>query len=211
MTADDESPSRVVVAFDFDGTLTASDSLLPFLVRLRGAPAVAAALAHGARRARRGRSDMKEVVLGRLLRGLDAEAVDEVAERYAEHLLRRRVRPEMRVVIDRHRTQGHVLVLVSASLEAYLSHVGRELGFDAVLATRLEVGEGGLLTGRLSGGNVRGDEKARLLRAWLGGDACVLHVYGDSSGDRAMLAMAHRAVVVRRGRIRRQVDTHPSA
>ena len=202
MSTDEAPPSRVVAAFDFDGTLTAYDSLLPFLVRLRGARAVTTALAAAAPRARLGRNDLKEVVLARLLHGLDAEAVAVTGEAYAEHVLARRIRPAMRQVVEEHRSQGHTLVIVSASLEVYLSHVGRGLGFDAVLATRLEVGDDGRLTGRLLGANVRGEEKARLLRVWLGEGSVYLHAYGDSAGDHAMLAMAQRAVRARRGRPR---------
>ena len=197
--SNDEGRPRTVAAFDFDGTLTAYDTLIPFLVRLRGVRATAAALALAAPRAR-SRADAKAAVIGRLLGGLYAAAIAAAGEDYADHLVRSRVRPTMRRVLDDHRSRGHTLVLVSASLELYLSAVGRELGFDAILATRLEVGADGRLTGRLAGANVRGEEKARLLRAWLGAGSDHLYVYGDSSGDHAMLAMAHQAVRVKRGR-----------
>jgi phosphatidylglycerophosphatase C len=204
----DRRRDRVVAAFDFDGTLTAYDTLLPFLAQLRGARAVTAALVSAVPQARAGRTELKEAVLARLLRGLDADEVATAGASYAETQLARRIRPEMRRVVDDHRARGHALVMVSASLEAYLSHVARSLGFDAVLATRLEVDEDGRLTGRLLGGNVRGDEKARLLRAWLGDEPYVLHAYGDSAGDRAMLTMAHHAVRVRRGRPRQARVRH---
>jgi phosphatidylglycerophosphatase C len=58
------------------------------------------------------------------------------------------------------------------------------------MATQLEVDRRGRLTGRLFGDNVRGVEKERLLREWLGGDAVRLYAYGDSDGDAEMLAMA---------------------
>jgi phosphatidylglycerophosphatase C len=95
----------------------------------------------------------------------------------------------------------------SAAIRVYLAPLGRLLGFDAVLATRLEVGEGGLLTGRLQGVNCRGCEKELRLRSWLAaslGDAAVeLWAYGDSAGDRELLAMAdHPSRVSRRQRSR---------
>ena len=64
---------------------------------------------------------------------------------------------------DWHRTQGHRLVIISASLGAYLRPIGERLRFDAVLATELEAGPDGRLTGRIAGENVRGPEKARRL------------------------------------------------
>ncbi len=103
--------------------------------------------------------------------------------------------------MDWHRGQGHELVLVSASLAAYLEPLGARLGLDAVLATGLDVGDDGRLTGHLQGSNVRGEEKLRRLRAWLGGDPCVLWVYGDSEGDRELLVAADNPYWCRRGRI----------
>jgi phosphatidylglycerophosphatase C len=84
--------------------------------------------------------------------------------------------------------------LVSASLEVYLAPLGDRLGFDGVLATSLQVGNDGLLTGRLKGANVRRAEKAARLRGWLdarpGEARHELWAYGDSVGDRELLAMA---------------------
>ena len=66
-------------------------------------------------------------------------------------------------------------------------------GFDAVIATRLETDGVGRVTGRYDGGNCYGAEKARRLRALLGEAAVELYAYGDSRGDREMLAMADHA------------------
>jgi phosphoserine phosphatase len=63
------------------------------------------------------------------------------------------------------------------------------LGLDAVIATELEVGPDGALTGEIVGANVRRAEKVRRLEAWLGGDA-EIWAYGDSTGDRELLERA---------------------
>jgi phosphatidylglycerophosphatase C len=68
--------------------------------------------------------------------------------------------------------------------------IGRRLGFDTVLATRLEVDADGRLTGRLVGANCRGPEKVARLREWRSGELVVDFAYGDSAGDREMLALA---------------------
>ena len=70
---------------------------------------------------------------------------------------------------DWHRQAGHRVVIVSASPTVYLDAAGRRLGVDAVLATELEVGADGRLTGRLAGPNCRGEEKVKRLQAWLDG------------------------------------------
>jgi phosphatidylglycerophosphatase C len=67
-------------------------------------------------------------------------------------------------------------------------------GFDEVIATRLEVGSDGRLTGRLDGPNVRAEQKAIRLAEALASDQVEIWAYGDSIGDREMLAMADHPV-----------------
>jgi phosphatidylglycerophosphatase C len=66
----------------------------------------------------------------------------------------------------------------------------------------MAVGNDGRLTGELAGANVRHDEKVRRLEAWLGKDQAIeLWAYGDSGGDRELLARADHAVRVRGGKL----------
>jgi phosphatidylglycerophosphatase C len=193
---------RTVAAFDFDGTLTHRDTLLPFLASVRGWPRVAAALGRHAHRLARDRDAAKELVLVRLLAGLLDEEVREAGRVYARSV---RVRPEMRARLVWHRQQGHEIVIVSASLDVYLGEVARSLDVEHILCTALEVGADARCTGRLVGGNCRGPEKATRLRAHLGAredGEIVLWAYGDSRGDLEMLAMADHPVHVKRGRLR---------
>ena len=67
-----------------------------------------------------------------------------------------------------------------------------------MLGTRLAVGGGGTFTGALDGPNCRGPEKVSRLHRWLdattGGRAGIrLVAYGDSPGDRELLADADEA------------------
>ena len=199
---------RRVAAFDFDGTLTRRDTLLPFLVRVHGRRRVAAVLAAvgppwrstpGSHR----RDAVKEQVLMRLFRGAEAARVAETGAVYGDALVPTLV-PEMREQLEEHRRSGHEIVIVSASLHAYLDRVGERLGVDAVIAVDLEVGDDGRLTGRLVGPNVRGPEKEVRLRSWLADEGPLeLWAYGNSSGDDELLAMAAHPQWVGRGRRRR--------
>ena len=75
MTEPNADAGRTVAAFDFDGTLTRHDSLLPFLARIAGWPRVALAFARVAPRLARAstnsrdRDAAKERLLVRLLAG----------------------------------------------------------------------------------------------------------------------------------------------
>ncbi len=196
----------VVAAFDFDRTLSSRDNFLPFLFRVAGAPAATQTLAtSGVQVARSGRSEwgrdaVKADVLRRIFAGYDADRLDALGRAFAFDIVRRRLRPEAVDRVDWHRTQGHKLVVVSASLGVYVRPVAARLRFDAVLATELEVGPDGKLTGNLEGANVRGAEKARRLDAWIGGEPAYVWAYGDSSGDRELWARADRPVRVTRKR-----------
>jgi phosphatidylglycerophosphatase C len=195
----------VVAAFDFDGTITRRDSLLPFLRRLCGPRRVYAVLARNGvdvaamATGRADRDAVKERVLAQLLAGTDAERAVAQGRRYATFLTERaRFRPAVRAQLEAHRAAGHELVLVSASPALYLDPLGATLGFDAVLATELEVGPDGRLTGRLLGPNCRGPQKVARLEAWLGERHVHLYAYGDSAGDRELLARADVGCHVRR-------------
>lgn len=207
--------TRRVAAFDFDGTLTRRDTLVPFLVRACGARAVARAastIAPVAARARLGRltddvhhrDATKVALLDALLRGRDAAWLADAGERFAATLARR-LRPEMADQAQWHRSLGHELVIVSASLAVYLEPFARTAGFDHVIAVELETTPEGRLTGALRGPNVRGPEKAVRLREWLGATPDFLWAYGNSAGDAELLAMAQMPVwVAGRGRMARQ-------
>jgi phosphatidylglycerophosphatase C len=199
-------PARTVAAFDFDGTLSSRDNFVPFLRRVAGTSAVTGSMARNCirvarqRRSRRSRDRLKALVLHDVFAGYDAEALDEIGRGFAFEIIQRHLCVDMVKRADWHRTQGHSLVIVSASLGVYLRPVATQLRFDAVLCTELEVDDG-TLTGRMDGPNVRGLEKARRLDAWIGDVPTFVWAYGDSSGDRDLWNRADRATRVKKGRI----------
>jgi phosphatidylglycerophosphatase C len=180
-----------IAAFDFDGTLSRRDCMMPFLRRVAGSRALAGAMiAEAGPLARRDRDALKAGVLRRLLAGRLAAAIDAEGENFATEIIRTRLRDDMCRRLEWHHAQGHQTVIVSASLRPYLAPVGRHLGVATVLCSELEVIDGHL-TGRLMAGNCRGPAKAARLAEWLGPDASPsLWAYGDSSGDDELLALA---------------------
>ena len=219
----DAAGRATVAAFDYDGTLTDSGSVLPFLVSLRGllpvlravvrySPALLRAAVAGGAAA----DDVKEKIFTRLLGGLPVAEVDRLSAEFAARHLRRHLREDVRRRLEWHRRQGHHTVIVSASPEAYVGPAGELLGVDGVVATRLAVGGGGLLTGGYEGKNCRGAEKYARLVVHLrsqgllsnnGGGQPVLWVYGNSRGDLRLLNAADHGVDCGRlgpiGRLRR--------
>jgi phosphatidylglycerophosphatase C len=198
-------PAVAVAAFDFDGTLARRDTLFTFLRRACGTGRVVREMVRCAPRVR-DRDAFKVAVVGRLFRGWRAERLEVVGRAYLPTLLEL-LRPELVEQLGWHRDRGHAVVLVSASLGAYLRPLADHLGLDGTLAVELGSDAGGTLTGGVVGGaNTRGPEKVRRLQRWLderfGPDADVeLWAYGDSDGDEDLLAWAdHPTWVGRRAR-----------
>ena len=119
-----------MAAFDFDGTLTRGDTLLPFLAAGLGWPRFAWALlrtspwlvGHALRLVR---NDVaKARLFAACLSGLPTDVAAQWAERWAREQLPRQLRGPQDPVIRQlawHRAQGHCCVLVSASPDIYLA------------------------------------------------------------------------------------------
>lgn len=196
------APTRQIAVFDFDGTLSKRDVLVEFLVRFAGPRTVLLAFLRHAGLALRvlvgsaSRNDLKAAVLRDVLCGKRATDLDLAGVRFAHLVRARRLRRDTLERLAWHRQQGHELVLVSASLAAYLDPLAIDLGIDHVIAVIVTVDENGFLTGEMDGGNVRGPAKAERFLAWLAGAQAELWAYGDSAGDRELLALADHPVWV---------------
>lgn len=190
----------VVAAFDFDGTITHRESLFPFLrfaagnalfyERLCTLLPTLAGYALGLL----DNEQAKERVLARFFAGTPIAQLSASAAAFSRQVLPRLVRPAALQRIAWHRDRGDRCVLVSASLRLYLAPWAQAVGFDDVLASELELTADGHVTGRLIGGNCYGAGKVRRLEQLLGPrTGYQLYVYGDSRGDRELLARADHA------------------
>jgi phosphatidylglycerophosphatase C len=188
-----------VAAFDFDGTLAERDTMVPFLVRTHGWPRLALQAVLAGPKVRPNaagwRDSLKVATVGRLFQGMPTPELNKLAEAYAESL-HDLLRSELVEQLRWHQHEGHATVIVSASLAVYLHPVAGRLGIDDVLAVELEADEAGVLTGKVAGGlNTRGAHKVTRLRGWMDrrfgpGTPVELWAYGDSSGDKELLAAA---------------------
>jgi HAD superfamily hydrolase (TIGR01490 family) len=190
----------VVAAFDFDGTLTRRDTLLPFLIHTLGVTAVAGhalvlfptliAYALGLV----GNGVAKERVLVQCLGKKRLDTLQQQADRFAENVLPLLLRPVAMRRFYWHKKQGHRCVVISASMELYVRPWALSNGFDDVIATRLETSQGDRVSGKLAGSNCFGIEKVRRLETLLGPNSdYILYAYGDSCGDKELLAIADHA------------------
>lgn len=180
---------------DFDHTVTTCDTYGRFLrhvatpeqlasSRWRVGPWVA-----GYRLGLVSASALRVRVTRKVFTGRDAAEIAAIGADYARDVLPRVVRPEMLGRIAEHRARRHEVVIVSGSLDVYLEPWCRIHGLEWI-CNRLE-SEDGRLTGRYAGGD-RGAHKVADIRARYDLSRYTrIHAYGDSSEDRAMLALAH--------------------
>jgi phosphatidylglycerophosphatase C len=199
----------VVAAFDVDNTITVRDCVVPFMRRTMGTLSFLRACVSSPVQLvqwvlQRDRDSIKAYFVNaafaeRSVDEVESDGVD-FASRVAESWMRADVAARMRW----HQEQGHVVLLVSASLEPYLIPFGDLCEVDAVLCTQLESVDG-RYTGALVGQNCRGEEKVKRLHAWMteaGIPASSLaYAYGDSSGDTALLAAARIGVLVKKSEL----------
>jgi phosphatidylglycerophosphatase C len=201
--------TAVVAAFDFDGTLTVRDCVRPFLERIGGRRSIVTALARRPLQSIRGvvrwdRDVLKDVVVGGVYCGRSVADVAEAGREFATVVADRGLRDDTLGRLRWHQGMGHRTLLVSASLASYLEPLADRLGVECVLCTDVAVDHehtnGGVYADRLAGPNCRAAEKLLRLRRWLADediDDAEIWAYGDSRGDREMLAAAHHPVWVR--------------
>lgn len=190
----------VVAAFDFDGTVTTADTLLMFLYYIQGrlrtwakfVALVPVFIAGGLGFITRDR--MKEKILHAFLGQMDVTFLKKQGEEFASHRIPPVVRPEALARIRWHQQQGHRCIIVSASLDVYLDPWANKVGINTVLSCILEMNQNLQVTGNLVGGNCWGQEKVNRLQKLLGPrDGYILYAYGDTRGDRELLAFADYA------------------
>jgi phosphatidylglycerophosphatase C len=185
-----------IAAFDFDGTITHRDTFVPFLYRVCGVRRVLQSfLAHSLQAGLvaggwASRDQLKESIICSLLRGHTRAELHRIGREHAEEIIDW-CRPMALAKIRWHKEAGHRVILVSASLDSYLVYVAKELGFDDLLCTRLAYDSAGVAEGRIIGKNCRGPEKAVRMKELLDDPSgCWLYAYGDSEGDKELLAIA---------------------
>ena len=206
MSQNEVSNTRPVAFFDFDGTLTTGDTLMPFIKFVVGTPTYYAKLALvspvlGAYFAKLLRNDIaKQIVLKQYLAGYHIDELFERGQRFSEEVIPAMLRPEGMERLRWHQEQGHECVLVSASMDVYLNAWAKREGFSEVICTSLEKDDSGHVSGRIQGENCHGEEKLRRVLAWRDGQIPVeTFAYGDTPGDYYLLEASDNPYLYKNG------------
>ena len=186
---------KVLVLFDFDGTLTAKDSFIAFLRASNSPQKFFSGLLFLSpvlifyKLGIIPNWKAKEIVIRFFYRGMDAENFFGLCKSFSEKNIPMLVKENAVKKLKEHIAAGHRAAVVTASLEPYMEEWCRTIGVD-LIGTRLEIA-GGKITGRFDGNNCYGEEKAKRIRGKYSLDTFEkIIAYGDSRGDKEMLELA---------------------
>ena len=190
---------KQLFAFDFDGTLTTRDTLIAFIRYACGTPRfLLGFLLHAPllvlmklRLYSNGKA--KQRLFSWFFRGMPIETFDALCQSFAlshRHLLR----PETVRLLQQALSEGSEVLVVSASIDNWVQPFFPSV---TVLGTQIEVIDG-RLTGRFLTPNCYGQEKVRrILALHPVRSSYRLTAYGDSRGDRELLAFADVAHLIK--------------
>ncbi|HEX7166559.1 MAG TPA: HAD-IB family hydrolase [Acidimicrobiales bacterium] len=145
---------------------------------------------------------MRESVLA-LTKGWEKARIEAIVAEALEAVVEPIIYAEAAELIDRHRADGRLVVIVSASPEEIVSPLGRFLRVDEVIASRAQLDDDGRYTGEMEF-YAYGPYKAEAMRALAderGIDLEASFAYSDSATDLPMLEVVGHPVVVNPDRV----------
>jgi HAD superfamily hydrolase (TIGR01490 family) len=120
-----------------------------------------------------------------------------LGEAFGAETLATNILPSARRQIEADRAEGCRLIMATASYEFYVAVIARNLGFDAVIATRSMDGD----PTRINGENCYGASKRSMVEAWMrqqgiAREEAHIRVYSDHVSDAPLFEMANQPVAV---------------
>lgn len=191
---------KKIVTFDFDGTLTTKDTLLVFIRYACGFWAFVVGFLRYSpllvlmKLGLYPNYKVKQKVFSYFFKGMKLEVFDTLCQRFAQdnhHLLR----PQGIEAMNQAFSDGTEVMIVSASIDNWVKPFFENLSNQnnrsiLILGTQIEVKDG-LLTGRFLTKNCYGQEKVnRIMALYPHRENYHLTAYGDSRGDKELLAFA---------------------
>jgi phosphatidylglycerophosphatase C len=184
--------------FDFDGTLTRTDTMFAFIQYAKGQSKLFSSflalspylILH--RLGLYNTEKAKKRLLSYHFRGMSQEELQRLGMNFCLNLLPTLFRDEALEKLHFHRSKGHTVYIVTASLDLWVQPWLDLQGLPGI-CTRIAWEEGRFM-GEFVGTNCNGPEKARrILEAVDLKRFERVYAYGDSKGDKEMMALAHRS------------------
>ena len=181
--------------FDFDGTITDNDSFTAFLYfaatrqRLFWGKVLLLPQILSYKAGLLPAAKARACVAGFAFKDRPLSGLESAGKKYARDIIPRHIKSKAFERIQWHKEQGDEIVVVSASLDLYLSPWCDTHGL-ALICSSFETKDG-IITGRYDGPDCSGTEKARQIKARYDlTQFKTIYAYGDTSEDREMLDLA---------------------
>lgn len=191
-----KSSNKVIAAFDFDGTLTTRDTFPAFIWFACGwrrfilGFLLYSPLLILMKLRLRSNGEVKQRLFSHFFKGWDYTRFRAAGVDFSQEIESIRNEPMIQQ-LEQHLQQGHTVYIITGSILEWVQPWCEKLGVHAVLATLVEVDSGNMITGRFKTPNCYGQQKVeRLLQIQPARGEYTLHAYGDSRGDKELLAMA---------------------
>lgn len=183
--------------FDFDGTITHSDTFTAFVKgavsarQRRWGRVVLAPSVMGYRMGLVKATTIRQRLIKFALKNVTSARLEALGRDHAENYLPTVLRTEAVERMHWHKQRGDRIVVVSASLEVYLKPWCQAMGVE-LIGVQLETIDG-RLTGNYVDGDCTGLAKAERVKSHLElSDYGTIFAYGDTAEDHALLALADR-------------------
>ena len=187
-----------IAFFDFDGTITKEDSTIKFIRYLVGDTKFVIGLLvlfplmilYKVKII--SNNTIKQIIISYYFKGKNFEDFKIKAEYFSLYELNSLIRKKALEKISWHKKNGHIVVIVSASIDLWLRPWCQENDID-LISTVLEI-DNKIITGKTHKKNCYGPEKVkRILEQYNLADYSYIYAYGNSRGDYEMLDIAHES------------------
>ncbi len=189
---------KQIAFFDFDGTITTKDTLLEFIKFCKGKRAFYTGFLMNAPYLLAFKAKIisnqkaKERILDYFFRDTTSAQFTAYCKDFALRVLPGLIREKAKEEIKTLQSKGFEVIVVTASAEDWVRPWTEEMQIG-LIGTKLQLVKD-KLTGKIQDINCHGDEKVKRIKAqYKLEDYEVIYAYGDTSGDHAMLKIAHQA------------------
>lgn len=193
-----KNKSKILVLFDFDGTITYKDSMIEFIKFSIGKTKfyfgliILSPLLLLYKMNIIANDIAKQKLITYFYKGYDKESFLKIADRYSLKEIDKIVYPKSLQKIKWHQSKNHHIVIVTASIENWVKGWCDRNQFD-LIATQLEVKEN-KITGKFSTKNCYGLEKVnRIKQKYNLSEYDLIYAYGNGRGDKEMLEIADKS------------------
>ena len=185
----------IVAYFDFDGTITTRDTLVPFILYVVGysrfilkLPVILIIIVAYLLKIINN-EEAKERFLILMIKGISRNYLEKKAREFALLKLDKYINTNIYNKLEYHAEHKHSIIIVSANLAIYLRYWVKKHYLSGVIATEIDFNNN-LATGKLKTKNCYGVEKVHRIRSYLQDNSKIYaysYGYGNSRGDHELL------------------------